>query len=358
MQYNDALGPTKGGIRIHHEVNLEEVTELAFLMTLKTSLVGLPYGGAKGAIKINAHDLSKNEHEQVSRIFIRHIARNLGENWDIPAPDVNTNENTMAIMLDEYEKVTGTKAPATFTGKPYALGGSLGRDTATGRGGFYIIEEYFKNREPSDIRIVIQGFGNVGGHLSRLLHEKGFKVVAVSDSQTGLYNEEGLPINELLQWKKEGKSFIDREEKKISNERLLGLDVDVLAPSALGGIITKENADKIKVPVIVEMANAPIDPEVDETLREKGAIIIPDILANSGGVIVSYFEWYQNKHNESWTNEKVNEKLKDTILSAYKQILTEREKRPKQSLRMVSYLLAIRRILEAEKLDCREKSPV
>ena len=355
VQYNDALGPTKGGLRMHHEVDLEEVTELAFLMSLKTSLVGLPYGGAKGAIKINVRELSDNEYEQVSRIFIRHIARNIGEDWDIPAPDVNTNEKTMAIMLDEYEKVTGKQSPATFTGKPYALGGSLGRDAATGRGGFYIIEEYFKEKDPSDIRVAIQGFGNVGSHLAQLLHKKGFRVVAVSDSKTGIYDEKGLDMTDLLEWKKDRKSFADRDEKKISNEELLELDVDVLIPAALGGVITEDNANKITAPLIVEMANAPIDAQADEILQEKGVVVIPDILANSGGVIVSYFEWYQNKHDESWTNEKVNVRLRETILPAYEKIIAEQKKRPKQSLRTISYLLAIKRILEVENNPVRRK---
>lgn len=347
IQYNDALGPTKGGIRIHKSANLEEVTKLAFLMSLKTSLVGLPYGGAKGAIKVNPKKLSKKEHEQVVRGFVRQIAHYIGPDHDIPAPDVNTNAQTMAMMLDEYEKIFGHKEPAAFTGKPFALGGSLGRETATSRGGFYIIEKMFPR--PEETTVAIQGFGNVGGHLAEMLHEGGFKITAVSDSSTGIYSKEGLNIPDLVQWKHDEKSFDSRDEKKISNEELLGLDVDLLVPSALGGVITKENAKNIKARVIVEMANAPTDPEADHILKEMEIVVVPDILANSGGVIVSYFEWVQNKAGEQWTKKKVEDKLKKTILPAYEAVQKESSLRPKLDMRTISYLLATKRVLEAEK---------
>jgi len=344
VQYNDTLGPTKGGIRMHQDSTLEEVTELAFLMTLKTALVGLPYGGAKGAIAIDPHKLSKNEYERVVRGYIQQIAHFIDEDRDIPAPDVNTNAETMAIMLDEYERVTGKHSPATFTGKPFAIGGSLGRESSTSKGGFYIINEMFK--EHHSVRVAIQGFGNVGGHLATMLHDAGFIIVAVSDSSSGIYSESGLDIRDLISWKKDGKNFKDRKERKITNKQLLELEVDLLVPSALGGVITKRNAKNIKAPVVIEMANAPIDPDADVLLHEKGIVVIPDILANSGGVIVSYFEWLQNKQDERWSAKKVDDKLKETITNAYNAAQKEYEsRRPKLDMRTACYLLAVRKIL-------------
>lgn len=350
VQYSDALGPTKGGLRIHPAVNLDEVDELAFLMSLKTSLVGLPYGGAKGAIKINPKDLTPQEHEQVVRGFIRQIAHIIGPDYDIPAPDVNTNAETMSLMLDEYEKIVGHTAPATFTGKPFAKGGSLGRETATSKGGFYIIQEMFEGKDPQDITVAIQGFGNVGGHLARLLHEAGFKVVAISDSSTGLYDQNGLDIPALTQLTSQKGARLNSytDAQHITNEELLALGVALLAPAALGGVITKDNVDSIKATHIVEMANAPITPEADDVLEKQNVVIIPDILANSGGVIVSYFEWVQNRNDEQWTAEKVDEKLRETILPAYEKVEKERQLRPDVDIRTICYLLAVKRILEAE----------
>lgn len=361
VQYNDALGPTKGGIRIHHDADFDEVAELAFLMSLKASLVGLPYGGAKGAIKINPKELSSKEHEQLVRTFIQHIAHFIGPDRDIPAPDVNTNPETMVLMLEEYEKIVGHPAPAAFTGKPFARGGSLGRDSSTSKGGFYIIQEHFKDAAPGDISVAIQGFGNVGSHIAEMLHEAGFTVVAVSDSSAGVYNEHGLPLEDIIRFKRDGNRFenytddpktaslLESATTIITNEELLELDVNVLIPSALGGVIHKENAGNIKAQTILEMANAPITPDADPLLKEKGVLVIPDILANSGGVIVSYFEWVQNREDEQWTAEKVDEKLKLTILKAYRKVRAECDKRPQIDMRVASYLLAIKRILEAEK---------
>jgi glutamate dehydrogenase/leucine dehydrogenase len=361
VQYNNALGPTKGGIRIHERADFDDVSELAFLMTLKTSLAGLPYGGAKGAIRIDPKTLSPKEHERVVRGFIREIAHFIGPDRDIPAPDVNTTPETMALMLDEYEKTVGHTSPAAFTGKPFALGGSLGRDSSTSKGGFYIIQEYFKNTNPEEISVAIQGFGNVGAHLAELLAEAGFKIVAVSDSGGGIYNESGLPMEDVIRFKRDGGRFADyadnpktvgilkTQTRAIGNKELLALDVELLIPAALGGVITPENAADIRAGVIIEMANAPVAPEVDPMLKEKHIPVIPDILANSGGVIVSYFEWLQNRTDEQWTLEKVNEKLKKMILTAYRNIWDECERRPQLDMRTISYLLAIKRILEAEK---------
>ena len=350
VQYNDALGPTKGGLRFHQDVNVEEVSELAFLMTLKNSLAGLPYGGAKGGIRVDPRELSKSEHERMTRRFAREIARVIGEDLDIPAPDVNTNGEIMLIMLDEYEKFIGKKSPATFTGKPVEHGGSLGRETSTSRGGFFILHEHLSDKNSSDVRVAIQGFGNVGGHLAEILHEEGYKVVAVSDASTAIYKEDGLDIPDVVKCKKDKdlKEYAcEQDFSFISNDELLALDVDVLVPAALGGVITKENVDTIKAPLILEMANAPIDPDADPLLEKKGIEIIPDILANAGGVIVSYFEWVQNKADEQWTEEEVNKKLEKIIVPAYKKVIGV-SKKEGVNLRSASYITAINRILKAE----------
>ena len=352
VQYNDALGPTKGGIRFHQSVDLGEVSELAFLMSLKTSLVNLPYGGAKGGIKINPKEFSEGELERISRGYVKEIFKFIGENIDIPAPDVNTNPKIMGWMIDEYEKIAGQKSPGSFTGKPVILGGSLGRDKSTARGGFYIIEEKYKEiKDKSKLKIVIQGFGNAGQNIAEMLSEIGFKIIAVSDSQIGIYDEKGLDIKEITKYKSVPKnSFTTLDKyKKITNDELLELDCDILIPAALGGIITSRNANNIKAKVILELANSPVSPGADLLLKEKNIEIIPDILANSGGVIVSYFEWVQNLQNYYWTEEEVNRKLKEKILLAYKKVLAE-SKAHNLDLRTASFTLSISRILEAEKL--------
>lgn len=352
IQYNDALGPTKGGIRFHQNINQEEVSELAFLMSLKTSLANLPYGGAKGGVKINPKEFSEGELERISRGYVKEIFKFIGDSIDIPAPDVNTNPKIMGWMIDEYEKIAGKKSPGTFTGKPIVLGGSLGRDKSTARGGFYIIEEKYADIEDkSKLKVVVQGFGNAGQNIAKMLSELGFKIIAVSDSSVGLYDEKGLDINFLSEFKaNEKNSFKNLENyKKITNEELLELDCDILIPAALGGVITSRNANNIKAKVILELANSPISPGADLILVEKQIEVIPDILANSGGVIVSYFEWVQNLQNYYWTEEEVNRKLKEKMLLAYKKVLAE-SKKHNLDLRTASFSLSISRILEAEKL--------
>jgi len=353
VQYNDVLGPTKGGIRFHFDVDTEEVTELAFLMSLKTSLVGLPYGGAKGGIKINPKELSEGELERVSRGYIKEMAKFIGPLNDIPAPDVNTNPKIMGWMKDEYELIVGHKSPGVITGKPILLGGSLGRNESTARGAFFILEEKFKNiADKYSLSIAIQGFGNAGSYLAKFLFDLGFKIVAVSDSSTGIYSERGLDIDDLIERKKISPRFSDMDLDNISfisNSDLLELDVDVLAPCALGGVITSENADKILAKTIIEVANAPISTEADEVLGLNGIEVIPDILANSGGVIVSYFEWVQNLQNFYWGEDDVNDKLKKKILSSYANVLRESSEFG-INLRKASYTLSINRILIAEKM--------
>jgi glutamate dehydrogenase len=352
VQYNDALGPTKGGLRMHQESDIEEVSELAFLMSLKTSLLGLPYGGAKGAIKINPKNLSLKEKERVVRGFTRAISKFIGSEYDIPAPDVNTGPQEMSWILDEYEKIVGYSDPAIVTGKAIDEGGSLGRDTSTARGGLYTLLAHLNtiknSKSPTETTVAIQGFGNVGGHIAELLNIEGFKIVAVSDSGTGLYDPDGLDIKKLSKFKKGRGKFDDREEDKISNKNLLLLPVDILIPAALGGVIGDKNVSKIKAKIIVEMANAPISPEADSVLEGKGVTVIPDILSNAGGVVVSYFEWKQNKSNEKWSLEDINNKLKKYMLEAYKKV-TKEAKKDKICLRSAGFNVAIKRILDAEK---------
>lgn len=350
IQYNDALGPTKGGIRFHQSVDQEEVAELAFLMSLKTSLVNLPYGGAKGGIRINPKELSEGELERVSRGYIKEMAKIIGPHQDIPAPDVNTNPKIMGWMMDEYEHIVGIKSRGVITGKPILLGGSLGRNEATARGAFYIIEEKYSKQDKSKIKIAIQGFGNAGAHLANQLSEIGFKIVAVSDSSSAIYDSKGLNIKDVTKFKGEKNHLVNyKKGKQITNEQLLELNVDILIPAALGNVIRSNNASNIKTNLIVELANAPISTSADEILSKNKIEVIPDILANAGGVIVSYFEWVQNLQNFYWEEEDVNKKLKKKILNAYNEVLQE-AKEHNVNLRTASYTLSIGRILDAEKL--------
>lgn len=354
VQYNDVLGPTKGGIRMHETVNQEEVSELAFLMSLKTSLMGLPYGGAKGGIKIDPTKLSVGELERVSRGYVKEMRDIFGPNKDIPAPDVNTDARVMAWMMDEYEQIMGYKSPGTFTGKPVLLGGSLGRDTSTARGAFFVIDEMFG--ENAKITVAIQGFGNAGGNLAKYVYDAKFKVVAVSDAGGGIYNENGLDIPAIIAEKERNKTpgfeSVQSYGKIITNDELLRLEVDLLVPAALGGVITKENVDEIRAKHIIEVANAPITSEAEEALNKRGVEIVPDILANAGGVIVSYFEWVQNTQNYAWPAEVVDERLRDKMVGVYRQV-KDLQHKDKINIRSATYVIAIGRILEGEKLRGR-----
>lgn len=350
VQYNGSLGPTKGGIRFHPDVNEHEVTELAFLMSLKNSLAGLPYGGAKGGVKIDSHKLSTSEKERVARGYVRAMYQELGENVDIPAPDVNTDSNVMAWMLDEYENILGKKAPGSFTGKPIVLGGSQGRQESTAKGGFFMIQEDYRNYDKSELEVSIQGFGNAGKNVAKMLYDEGFKIIAISDSTTGIYQKEGLNIDTLIEKASEVNKFIELDDyTKISNKELLELEVELLVPAALGGTITDNNASRINANRILELANSPVTPSAHKTLVENGTKIIPDILANSGGVIVSYFEWVQNLQNYYWSSEEVERNLKERILSAYSEVIAESNKQ-NLDLRTASYTISVKRILEVERL--------
>ncbi|MBI2652692.1 Glu/Leu/Phe/Val dehydrogenase [Candidatus Woesearchaeota archaeon] len=352
VQFNDARGPTKGGIRFHPEVNLEEIKTLAFLMTLKCAVVNLPYGGAKGGVMIEPKRFSEAELERISRGYIREINSFIGPDIDIPAPDVNTDAKIMAWMLDEYEKLKGGHAPGVITGKPIALGGSKAREFSTSMGGAYVLQEFadsfkIKLKKAS---IAVQGFGNVGMNIARILHEWGYKVIAVSDSKAGIYNPKGLNIKDVIAHKnKTGYLSKFKNAKEISNETLLELKADVLVPAALEDQITKKNANNIKAKFILEMANRPITPEADDILLEKNILVIPDILANSGGVVVSYFEWVQNSMNYYWSEKEVLEKLKTYMTDAVKE-LSKVCTDFKCDLRKSLYINAIKKILEAERL--------
>ena len=352
VQFNDARGPTKGGIRFHPEVNLEEIKSLAFLMTLKCAVVNLPYGGAKGGIMIEPKQFSEAEIERISRSYIREINNFIGADIDIPAPDVNTDAKIMAWMLDEYEKLKGRHVPAAITGKPIALLGSKARDFSTSIGGAYVLEEFMDsfNMKKKKSSIAVQGFGNVGMNIARILHEWGYKIIAVSDSRGGIYNKNGLNISDIIHYKnKTGKLSKFKRAKDISNSELLELKTDVLIPAALEDQITKKNAKNIKAKLILEMANRPITPEADDILLDKKIFIIPDILANAGGVVVSYFEWVQNSQNFYWSEELVLERLKTYMTNAVKE-LSKVCVDFKCDMRSSLYINAVKKILEAERL--------
>ncbi len=352
VQFNDARGPTKGGIRFHPEVNLEEIKSLAFLMTLKCAVVNLPFGGAKGGIMIDPKRFSREELERISRGYIREINNFIGPDIDIPAPDVNTDSKIMAWMLDEYEKLKGKHSPAAITGKPVALGGSRARDFSTSMGGAYVLQELAGSfgMKPKKTSVAVQGFGNVGMNIARILHEWGYKIISVSDSKSGIYNPNGLDIKEVIKHKdKAGQLAKFKGSKEISNEDLLELKTDVLVPAALEDQITKKNAGKIKVKLILEMANRPITPEADEILLNKKIFVMPDILANAGGVVVSYFEWVQNSQNYYWSEKVVLERLKIYMSDAVRElskVCVDFRCDMRQSL----YLNAVKKILDAERL--------
>lgn len=351
VQYSHARGPSKGGIRFHPKVDLEEVKTLAFLMSLKCAVIDIPYGGAKGGVVVDPRELSLGELERLSRAFIREIAPFIGPHIDIPAPDVNTNPKIMAWMLDEYEHIVGKKVPGVITGKPLPLGGSKGRFQSTSLGGAIVIREYIsKKKWRKGCKVAIQGFGNVGGNLARILSSWGYKVVAVSDSKGGIYNPKGLNIDKVEEHKMSTKRVSGfTGAKDITNEDLLELHVDILVPAALENAIHKDNADKIKAKLIVELANAPITPPGDLILAKRKIPVIPDILANAGGVLVSYFEWIQNLTQDYWPEEKVTKRLEHKMIQAFSDVLL-RQTDTKLSMREAAYLLAVERIAEAEDL--------
>jgi len=353
IQHNGARGPCKGGIRFHPEADHDEVLGLATIMTWKTALMDIPFGGAKGGITVDPKKLSKLELERLTRRFTQRIAIVLGPYRDIPAPDVNTNAQVMAWILDEYSSRQGY-TPAVVTGKPISLGGSLGREEATGRGVMYVMEEYARDFGVplKGGRVVIQGFGNVGSHLARLLDvESHAKVVAVSDVEGGIHNDKGLDIPGLLAHVAQKRPVSEwKGGKRITNEELWTVPCEWLVPAALGGVITKEsNAKTVDCKVVVEGANEPTTPTADSILEERGIPVLPDFLANAGGVTVSYYEWAQNLQQYRWTHEQVNKELKATITKAYTAV-RDLAKEKAVAFRTAAYGIALQRVAEAERL--------
>ena len=358
IQHNDARGPFKGGIRFHQNVSKDEVQALATLMSLKCAVAGIPYGGAKGGVMVDPSKLTKEELKDLSTEYAKFITPYIGPWKDVPAPDVNTDGAVMSWMLEAYEKKIGTQAPATFTGKPLELGGSLGRTEATGQGGVYVLEAYIKAKKlkVKGTTVAVQGFGNVGYYFAKMAKEAGFKVVAVSDSSSGIYSPKGLDIEALGKYKEKGGSFKDYPlkagTKLISNAELIEIPVTVLVPAALENSITKENMEKVSAKVVFEMANGPTTSEADSYLHEKRIDVIPDILSNSGGVTVSYFEWAQNLNGYYWTKERVNEELEKTITKAFADI-NKIVKEKRISYRRSANYLSIKRIIDAMMLRGR-----
>ncbi len=349
---NRALGPGKGGIRFHPDVNLDEVKSLAFWMSLKNSLAGLPYGGAKGGVAFDPKSCDSKTIEKISRAYIDHFYKYLGENIDIPAPDVATNPKVMAIMLDQFEKKVGHHEPGMITGKPLELGGSSVRGDATAKGGYIIINELLHHvKLPSKkISVAIQGFGNAGMNIAKMLQQDQFKIVAVSDSRGGIVDMSGLDVNKVIETKNSRRSVVDFEADKISNQEILELDVDILILAALENQITEGNASKIKARNIIELANGPVTPEADKILFEKGVLVVPDILANSGGVIASYFEWCQNKTGNILEDDFLVKKLHEHMETAWHKVFELSLEEPQKDLRTAAYIIALDRIIRAERL--------
>ncbi|MFB3890310.1 MAG: Glu/Leu/Phe/Val dehydrogenase [Candidatus Bathyarchaeia archaeon] len=349
VQYNDALGPTKGGIRYHPELTLDEVTALSAWMTWKTAVAGLPLGGGKGGVRCNPKEMSTTELERLTRGYTRALARYIGPYSDVPAPDVYTDSQTMAWIMDEYSQIVGCNTFGVVTGKPVCLGGSLGRSEATSRGLMYAVIEAAKHLgiELTGARVAVQGFGNVGYNAARLLDELGCKVIAVSDSKGGIYNPEGLNPKLVNAHKNETGSVVGyANSKSVSNEEILELSCEVLVPAALENQITEANADKVQARIVAEGANGPTTPMADEILFRKGIFTIPDILANSGGVIVSYFEQVQNQMNYYWSEDEVRRKLENQIVTAFNGVLAVAEEH-KVNMRVAAYMKALKRVADA-----------
>jgi glutamate dehydrogenase/leucine dehydrogenase len=361
VQHNNICGPYKGGLRYHEQVDIDEVKALALWMTIKNAVIDVPFGGGKGGIQVNPKDLSDKELESLTREFTKKLAPIIGPEIDVPAPDVNTTPKIMAWIADEYSKIIGKKCHGVVTGKPIESGGSEGRTEATGLGGSFALKTIMEklSKKGDGLTVAIQGFGNVGKFIAKYLHEQGYKIVAISDSKGGIYIPNGITKIDDVSNCKEMSGFISNcychdsicdisnkdkiGAQSITSEELLELPVDVLIPSALENAITKNNASKIKAKIILEMANGPTTLEADKILNDKGVIIIPDVLANSGGVAVSYFEWLQNKNNEKWTKKDVFEKLEEKMTKSATNVYDISTKY-KVSLRLASYILAINNI--------------
>ncbi|MDX6652075.1 MAG: glutamate dehydrogenase [Solirubrobacterales bacterium] len=351
IQHNGARGPYKGGIRFHPEVDIDEVRALASLMTWKTAIAGVPFGGAKGGVNCPATELSLDELQKISRSFMSKIEKVLGPTRDIPAPDVNTNAQTMAWMMDEYGKLHG-HTPAICTGKPIELEGSLGREAATGRGCVYMFREAAPQLgiTPADTTFVVQGYGNVGSWAARIMQQLGCRMIGVSDANGAVRSDAGIDADKLEEFIKQGGKLTEFESvEEIDPDDLLAIECDVFIPAALGGMIHEGNADRMRCRVIVEGANSPTTPAADEILEGKGVYIIPDVMANAGGVVGSYFEWVQNLQHFRWEERDYNDKLGNTMRRAYREV-SGRAKEEKLSLRHAAYLVGIERVVEAARI--------
>jgi glutamate dehydrogenase (NAD(P)+) len=351
VQHNNSRGPMKGGLRYHPEVDLDEVRALASLMTWKTAVVNIPYGGAKGGICVNPRQLSRKEKERITRKFIDQIHDIMGPDKDIPAPDMGTDSETMAWIRNQWEKYYGFN-PACITGKPVENYGAKGREEATGRGvgilSFKMLQRL--GRRPKDTRVVIQGFGNVGSHAAKFMHESEFKIVAISDVSGGYYNSDGLDVPAALHHMIQNRSLkgYDKAEK-ISNDELLEADCELLVPAALGGVVTMENVERINAKYIVEGANGPVDADADERLFERGIAVLPDILANAGGVTVSYFEWVQNRQHYRWALDRVRQELDHTMSESFETVWQTSQQHD-ISLRTAAFIIGINRVQRAAEL--------
>ena len=352
-QHSDIRGPFKGGLRYHPQVNIDEARSLSFWMTIKCAVVDIPYGGGKGGIAVNVKELSVRELEKLTREYVRKMAANIGPDKDIPAPDMYTGPREMAWIMDEYSRISGKNMPAVVTGKPLEIGGSLGRSTATAQGGFFVWQRIMQDKENNggkDFTIAINGFGNAGSNFAKMAYDAGYKVVAVSDSGGGIYHPQGLDIDKVISYKQQNGNVagFPETEKEISNEELLELPVSLLVPAALEEVITEKNASSVRAETILELANGPVTGEADKILSENNVTVIPDVLANAGGVIVSYFEWVQNIRHFYWEEEKVQERLWKQITAATDKV-QEYQHQYGTDMRSAAYILAVLRINKALK---------
>jgi glutamate dehydrogenase (NAD(P)+) len=349
VTHNIARGPSKGGIRYHPDVTLDEVKALAMWMTWKCALMGLPFGGAKGGVICDPKRMSRGELERMTRRFTSEIINEIGPEKDIPAPDVGTNANTMAWMFDTYSMNKGHSVLGVVTGKPLTIGGSLGREEATARGAVYCLEAVLReqSRPLAGLRVAVQGFGNVGSFFAKFVAELGATVIAISDSSGGVHNEKGIDVAAAFAHKREGGSLVElKGGDRISNDELVLLDCDVLAPCALEQVITEENAADVKAKLIVEGANGPVTPAGDEILQENGVLVLPDVLANAGGVVVSYFEWVQGLQEYFWKEDEVNARLNEIVTRAFDETWATYQSR-RVPMRLAAYGLAVQRVAEA-----------
>jgi glutamate dehydrogenase len=347
-QHNDAIGPTKGGIRLHPDVNEDEVKALSIWMSVKCGIAGLPYGGGKGGIVCDPREMSFAEIERLSRAYVRAISQIVGPTKDIPAPDVFSNSQNMAWMLDEYSCIREFDSPGFITGKPLVLGGSKGRERATARGVAICIEEAarVKGLDLRGARVVVQGFGNAGSYLAKFMHDSGARVIGISDAYGALYDPNGLDIDDLLERRDSFGTVTKLFKDTITNRELLELDCDILVPAAIENQITAENADRIRASIIVEAANGPTTSAATKILSDRGVLLVPDVLGNSGGVIVSYFEWVQNNQGFYWTEEEVDERLQRVMKNSFQTVYQTAE-RYQVNMRLAAYIVGVRRLAEA-----------